>query len=315
MDSEQRLEALVAPLRADVVSGASVVAGLAAEIFRRAAIRVPVGSVEELRWTMGEVATRVLEAQPAMASLVSLVRDVMDAVEDNDSVEGGRHAAARAAEAFRAELEVRSRQVAERASALIPEGGLIATISSSATVRAALLADGRDRNHRVICFESRPMEEGKLLAKALAESRIPVVFAIDAAAHVLAPDCDAVFLGADSIGDAGVVNKVGSAALAHAAKNADVPVYVLADQTKILPIGFPQPVDDNRPGGEVWAAPAGVEVWNRYFETVPLELITSVITESDAMTIKDLEGFRGALQLPHGLTSWATGRARADQDT
>jgi translation initiation factor 2B subunit (eIF-2B alpha/beta/delta family) len=315
MDSEQRLEALVAPLRADVVSGASVVAGLAAEVFRRAAIRVPVGSAEELRWTMGEVATRVLEAQPAMAPLVSLVRDVMDAVEGCDTVESGRHAAARAAEAFRAGLEVRSRQVAERASALIPEGGLIATISSSATVRAALLANGRDPGHRVLCLESRPMEEGKLLAKALAESRIPVMFAIDAAAHALASECDAVFLGADSIGDAGVVNKVGSAALAHAAKNADVPVYVLADETKILPPGFPQPLDDDRPGGEVWPAPAGVEVWNRYFETLPLEVVTSVITESDALTPEDLKHFRGTLQLPHGLSTWATGRARAVQDT
>ena len=314
MDREDRLDALVAPLRADVVSGASHVAELAAEVLRRAAIRMPAGSSEELRWTMGQVAARVLEAQPAMAPLVSLVRDVLDAVENCEDVEGGRHAAARAAEAFRTQLNTRSRAVAERAAATIPPGGVIATLSSSGTVRMALLANGRDHGHRIICFESRPMFEGRLLAKALADARIPVTVAIDASAHTLIRECDLVFLGADSIGDAGVVNKIGSAALASAASDQGVPVYILADETKILPPGFPQPVDDDRPGSEIWSAPDGVEVWNRYFEIVPLERITRVLTESGTLEPVELERFRGGLRFPRGLSSWAAGRARPPQD-
>ncbi|HSH74262.1 MAG TPA: hypothetical protein VLA09_01045 [Longimicrobiales bacterium] len=81
MDTAERLDALVAPLRADVVSGAGAIAKTAAEIMRRAAIRSPAGSLEELRWVLGEASRKVLEAQPAMAPLVLLVRRVLAALE------------------------------------------------------------------------------------------------------------------------------------------------------------------------------------------------------------------------------------------
>ena len=73
MDPDQHLDALVAPLRADVVSGASAIGRMAAEVLRRAAIRLQAGSLEEYRWAMGEVSAKVLDAQPAMAPLVALV--------------------------------------------------------------------------------------------------------------------------------------------------------------------------------------------------------------------------------------------------
>ncbi len=74
MDPDQHLDALVAPLRADVVSGASAAIGrMAAGILRRATIRLQAGSLEEYRWAMGEVSAKVLDAQPAMAPLVALV--------------------------------------------------------------------------------------------------------------------------------------------------------------------------------------------------------------------------------------------------
>ena len=93
------------------------------------------------------------------------------------------------------------------------------------------------------------------------------------------PDCDLVLLGADSIGDAGVVNKIGSASLAEPAHRMGKPVYVISDETKILPPGFPQHIRDDRPADEVWRAPAGVRVWNRYFETIPMDWVTAVVTE------------------------------------
>jgi len=340
MDPYARLDELAAPLRADVLSGASEVSSRAAEILRNAAHELPASSRAELRAMLGALAVRMLEAQPSMAPLLALVRSVLAAVEGSGEKPSGtpeppeheerasaaqearsalraaRQAAAEAAAAFRDALETRTRAVAERASKLlstggiVPAEGLVGTLSSSATVRTALLLHAGGWAGRVLCFESRPMAEGRVLARALAEAGIAVTYAVDAAIHVLAPSCDVILLGADSIGDRGVVNKIGSLGLVHAARSAGVPVYVLADQTKILPRGVPQPLDDDRPADEVWPrAPSGVTAWNHYFEAVPLALVTGVVTESGTFGSDELEGVRSRLDLPGRLRTWAEGRA------
>ncbi|HET9947535.1 MAG TPA: hypothetical protein VFQ22_01290, partial [Longimicrobiales bacterium] len=275
------------------------------------AARLPAESVEELRWALGDVSSRVLDAQPAMAPLVHLVRDVMAAVERAGSVEDARAAAREAAAGFRAGLETRAEAVAERAAAILPAHGRIATISSSSTVRAALVRagprSGPGERRSVLCFESRPMNEGQSLATALAPAGFDVTYAVDAAAPSLIPGCAMVLLGADSIGDGGVANKIGSLGMALSAARAGVPVYVLSDETKILPRGFPQRVDEDRPAEEVWKAPVRVGVWNRYFELVPLELVTGVVTESAVLDAAELERFRDGIELPAALRKWSEG--------
>ncbi len=308
MDPDPRFAELVAPLRDDVESGASVLARTAADVLRRAAVRVQAGSLQELRWSLGSVSALILDAQPAMAPLVALVREVLEAVEAAHSLESGRHSAASAADAFRSAFPGRAAAVANAARELLPAGGTVATISSSATVRALLETEAAPRGIGVVCFESRPVREGRPLATALAAAGVDVTYAVDAAAALLIPECDAVFVGADSLGDAGVVNKIGTRAVALAARAAGVPLYVLADHTKLLPVGFPQILDDDRPGTEVWEAPEGVRVWNRYFEVVPLGLVTAVVTESGVLEPRQLTEERAALQLPAGLMAWARAR-------
>ena len=310
--SNDRLQALVAPLRSEVVAGAATVAKTAAEVMRRAAIRLPARSVEELRSGLGEAGRRVLDAQPAMAPLVLLARSVIAAAERAERLEDGRHAAASAAEEFRARLEQRSRAVAEQAARVLEGRRTVATVSQSSTVRAALLLgeDGGEeaRSRTVVCFESRPMREGRELASSLATAGVQVVFAVDAAAHSLVPQCDIVLMGTDSIGDRGVVNKIGSAALAQAAARHGVPVYVLADESKLLPRGFPQTVDDDRPCEEVWRPQPGVRVWNRYFEIVPMEDVTAVVTEAGVLNAAELERVRARIEFPEALRRWAERR-------
>ena len=144
-----------------------------------------------------------------------------------------------------------------------------------------------------------------MLAAALAKVGVPVLFAVDAAAATLVRECAAVLLGADSVGDLGVVNKLGSLGAAQAASAAGVPVLVATDETKILPPGFPQRVADERPADEVWRAPANVRVWNRYFEAVPLEVVSSIITESATLTPAEVEDFRRAIRVPDEIRAWA----------
>ncbi len=158
------------------------------------------------------------------------------------------------------------------------------------------------------------MNEGRVMAEQLAAAGVDVTFAVDAAAHALVPTCDAIVIGADSIGDLGVVNKIGSAIIAQTAVASGLPVYVLADETKILPTGFPQVLEDDRPSAEVWEAPSGVVVWNRYFEVTPIEYVTAVVSEQGVLGPIELEEMRSGMDFPAGLRAWAKGFERDTDD-
>jgi translation initiation factor eIF-2B subunit delta len=288
---------------------------MAAEVVRRAAGRVPAESVPELRAALAEVGILALDAQPAMAPLAALVREVLDATDGASDVDSGRIAARKACDAFREGLETRAQVVASRVSGLLPEQGDILTLSSSSTVRGALLHHAKRRQGRVIVLESRPMQEGRMMAAALARAGVPVLFAVDAAAATLVTGCGVLLLGADSVGDLGIVNKLGSLGAAQAASAAGVPVLVATDETKILPPGFPQRVADERPSEEVWRAPANVRIWNRYFEAVPLDIVSSIITESATLTPAGVEDFRRAIRVPDEIRAWAVGQTSRETDT
>jgi translation initiation factor 2B subunit (eIF-2B alpha/beta/delta family) len=308
MHRSQRLEALVTPLRDDVRSGAAQLAYRAANVLREVAGWDGVTGPGDLRALVAEAGIRIIEAQPAMAPLVALAAHVLNAMDGVEGLEEARGSARLAARAFATSLDARAETLARRASALLPAEGDILTLSSSSTVRRVLLLDPLVRRGRVVVLESRPAREGKATARALAEAGIPVLFAVDAAAATLVEGCRVVLLGADSIGDRGVVNKVGSLAAVLGALRADVPVLVAADTTKILPPGFPQRLSDDRPGHEVWSAPDGVTVWNRYFEALPLAAVDVVVTEMDAFRTAEVESWRRALGVPAELAAWARRR-------
>lgn len=303
------LDALVAPLRADVVSGAAAVARTAAEIVRHAAGRLPAESPQRLREGLADLMVRILDAQPSMAPLVHLGCLVLEAAEPggNGSVEDMRRRIVRTARDLRTRLESGARGAGRRALPHLPAEGTVLTLSSSSSVRAALEV-AADRRLRVICLESRPMSEGRSMARALASAGLEIVYAVDAAVGALMPSADVVLIGADSVGDGGVVNKIGSLDAARAARDLGVPILVAADRTKLLPPGFPQPIEDDRPAEEVWRAPAGVRVWNRYFQRVPLDLIDLVVTDREDLTADAIAGIREGLTVPPELRRWAATR-------
>lgn len=149
------------------------------------------------------------------------------------------------------------------------------------------------------------MGEGRRLAQQLGSVGVRVTFAVDAAAEALMDQADMVIMGADSLGDRGFVNKIGSRALARACSDRGTPLYVLLDRTKFLPPGFPQPTDDPRPSEEVWRAPPGVQIWNRYFEPVPAGEASGFLTETGSVTAEEAEIIRRDQPVPAELRAWA----------
>ena len=158
----------------------------------------------------------------------------------------------------------------------------LVTISLSRSVVTAIDAVRQTRPVRVSCSEARPALEGRRLAARIAALGVPVTCFSDAAiGHALAA-ADAVLLGADAVGPEWFLNKAGSRMLAAAALQQGVPVYVAATRDKFVghAVGARLAV---REGGsdEIWASPpAGVEVRNPYFESTPLDMVTSVISDA-----------------------------------
>jgi len=192
------------------------------------------------------VASRVAAAFPAMAPLEYLAAAVESATDPLRDW----------AERLRAEHEAGLRAVVAAAATALADADTIATLSHSSTVLAiARELPGR----RWLVGESLPGGEGRLAAAALSALRDsdgePVAESVDmlADAELLTAvaakgggakgvaagsGVAAVLLGADAVSAAGdALNKIGSAALAAAAREAGIPVIVAADPWKRLPAG------------------------------------------------------------------------------
>lgn len=288
---------LVRPVRSDVTSGASSVLRSALNAYR-AALDEALDRAS-LRPFLAELGRALIDAQPAMAPLFNLACHVLEAARQ-EPVEPERVRAA--LDAFERRIGDAARAVAERAEGLIPAGGRVLTLSASGTVRTALLHAASRRTFDVVCLEGRPNLEGRSLARALDGAGVRVVLAVDAAAALLLRDSDVVIVGADSVGDLGIANKIGTRPVALAARRCGVPIYALADSTKLLPVGRAQRLDDQRPAGEVWSdAPGGVVVFNQYFEATPLGFFDGVVMEGGLGSAADIEAARAQGTVPSEL--------------
>lgn len=150
----------------------------------------------------------------------------------------------------------------------------IATFSYSSTVLDAI----KDISKATV-FESRPLNEGRKTAKLLRSNGIDVEYWIDAAMLKGLERCDAVIIGADTISYDGFLNKVGSYPLVISAKEREIPVYVVSDESKLLPKELKMSKGENHPSIEVWDTIKEIKVQNEYFESVPLKYASFVIGE------------------------------------
>jgi len=213
----------------------------------------------------------LVDAQPAMAAVFNLVNSVLLA----DGAET-------AAQSFLKRLDESALSVSRHAGRLLADGMTVLTHSYSETVLRAL----RDqRGIHVICTESRPMNEGVSMAKALAAAGVRVTLATDAAMFSLVPSAQLVLVGADAVSPEAVVNKTGTALLALAARESGVRIYAVCGSEKFLPPGVRLPAEPPRDPAEVLRGGIpNVTVWNRYFEATPLRRFTGIVSDEGILT-------------------------------
>ncbi|HET6771252.1 MAG TPA: hypothetical protein VFH75_06410 [Actinomycetota bacterium] len=214
----------------------------ALEIVRRAAEALAALRPSDVE----EAVLTLIRGQPWMAPLWRLGSETLGST---DHVAAARNFALRVA----AERD----GIAKQAAALLPD--LVLVHSFSSTLIAAVAAAGV----RAICTLSNPGGEGALMAERLTEVGVDARVVDDAVALLSVDEVGAVVVGADAVGPAGVVNKVGTRTLAEEARRHSTPCYSLAGESKLLAVDLPAP---------------------QPFERTPMDLFTSVITEEGPLT-------------------------------
>jgi methylthioribose-1-phosphate isomerase len=205
------------------------------------------------------------------------------------------------------------RSIGDAGLPLVPDGatvlthcnaGALATGGIGTALAPVYAAHAAGRRVAVVADETRPLLQGsRLTAWELTAAGVPCTVIADgmAASRLRRGDIACVIVGADRIAANGdVANKIGTYAVALAARAHRVPFYVAAPRSTFdfaCPNGAAIPIEERSPeevtciGGRA-AAPVGVAVWNPAFDVTPAELVTGYITDAGLLTVDRLPALR-----------------------
>jgi translation initiation factor eIF-2B subunit delta len=145
---------------------------------------------------------------------------------------------------IREKITLADELIAEAASAKITNRDVILTYAKSSVVEKTLLkAHGQGKRFKVIVVDSRPLFEGKNLARSLAEVGVQVQYCLISGLASVASQVTKCFLGASAMmGNGRLYSRAGAALVAMMAKEGDVrggagpsnavPVIVLCESIK-----------------------------------------------------------------------------------
>ncbi len=166
-----------------------------------------------------------------------------------------------------------------------PNSVIFTHCHSSTIVESLLYAKNKGKKFKVYSTETRPRYQGRKTAKELSNAKIDLTFFVDSAMHEAIESSGIILLGADAILHSGVINKIGSTAIAEIAQVHKKPVYIISDSWKYFP---KQLKIEERDFHEVWEnAPKHVKIRNPAFEKIPKKYIKKIVSELGILTYKD----------------------------
>ena len=277
-------------LSGDRVLGASSLLGTAAGAFFALSSASPATNARQFVSESEDLVREIIAVQPLMAPFYNLGAAVLDGSDPLLSLPKLKKAVSHAAARFSEQAEKGQKKACRFGAGLVNDGARILTISSSSAVLGSLELARKDwKKFCVIVLESRPMLEGRIAARQLAALQIPVEIATDASLASEVRRADQVLVGADALTEEVLVNKMGTLAIAMVANEAGVPMFAVADGSKLLPDAILPESDRSRNPNEVWeGAPQGVTVRNRYFERMPQKYIKTTAMEDGPCKSEDI---------------------------
>lgn len=198
-------------------------------------------------------------------------------------------------EFIRERITVADQVISISAAEKISDGDVILTYAKSSIVQQTLVEAFRQgKKFRVIVVDSRPLFEGKNLARALATIGLQVQYALTTTISHAIKDVTKVFLGAHAMMSNGrLYSRVGTAIVAMTAKEADIPVIVCCESIKFtdrvaldsIVMNEVAPPDELILQGvssshlAKWRDIPNLQLLNLMYDLTPAQYITLVITE------------------------------------
>ena len=265
----QPVEDKIAAVAGDHQSGATHLAERALRAFD---LLVASGSVD--RTSVQELARRLEDAQPAMASVRTVSRlaakFLLETPQNWPAFVG----------AMQRDLDDGRRKAGRNFVKVLEGPATVLTLSRSTNVFECLgAANQKGLLREVLVLESRPLREGVELARDLHDAGVNVSIITDGAAGAFIDGVTLGIAGADTVFvDAGVVNRTGTHALAAICRTAGKPFYVACETFKI----------DTTRASKDWRPPpehdhqevsSELPARNPYFDLTPAALVTAFVTE------------------------------------
>ena len=270
----ESVEEKVAAVAGDHQSGATHLAERSLRAFD-----LLVASGETDRAAVQELARRLEEAQPAMASVRNVARMAAKfLLETPEKWPGFR-------DAMQRELDEGRRKAGRNFVKLLERPATILTLSRSTNVFECLgAAHQKGLLQEVFVLESRPLREGVEFARDLHGAGVNVALITDGAAGAFVAGATLGLSGADTVlVDGSVVNRAGTFALAALCRAAGKPFYAACETFKI----------DTGRAAKDWKPPpeqdpqevsTDLPARNPYFDLTPGALVTGLVTERGVYT-------------------------------
>jgi len=274
------------------IRGAGRIARAAVEALADYARDLDVSDPETFKREMQRAADILTATRPTAVSLPNAVRSVMRALDSFESVEAARDAVLTRAAEFVDHSEHAVERIAAIGARHISDGDVLLThCNSEAALGCILEAHRQGKEIEVYATEVRPRGQGLVTIRTLNDAGIRTNYIVDSAVRYFINDVDLVIVGADAIAVNGaVVNKIGTAQIAHAAHEARTNVIVAAETYKFAPrtiLGELIEIEERDPAEvlprEVAEELPFVRVRNPAFDVTPAEYIDLIVTEQGAI--------------------------------
>jgi translation initiation factor eIF-2B subunit delta len=183
-------------------------------------------------------------------------------------------------DSFMEKAENKKRNLLDNVYSELKGYNTLLTMSNSWTIYEVLkFLHNKNKKLKVIISESRPVNEGRILAKNFLKDKIEIEFITEAELARFIPLADAILIGADSVLKNGnVINKSGSKTAAILCKHFSKPFYVITTKDKFSDKESFIPEQYNP--AEVWNYKnKRLKIYNYYFEEIERNLVTKIIMD------------------------------------
>ncbi len=272
-------------IAADNLSGAAVIYTVAIEYFRAVLKDNSKASPQELDSILREAGRALIHAQSEMAplyNLVAAIHSTIQTVADDSKISDD---VASLLDRLADEHRSSSRNLTERAVRYVSERSTILTISFSSAFHDMVVYHPARNTLTVIIPESRPMCEGVQLAKALGSNGVNTVLIADFAVGNYIDRSDFFVCGADAVTESYLINKIGTALVSKAMREAGKSTMALFTEIKLIRGDVFRYSPRLSSESEICAESIpGCSIENSYFEKCPLENFTHLISDKNVYT-------------------------------